>query len=98
MVNGQQAALGLVQAGQGTQLGAGPTGALHQYVACMPVSVEQADIQNSNAVNVLQAEHGGPDLACVTVMRHKLLQGPQLAWGGGTALHAGSPGLDQLGG
>ena len=97
MVDGQQAALGLVQAGQGTQLGAAPAGALHQDVACMPVCVEQADVQDGNAMDILQTEHGGPYLACVTVMSHKLLQGSQLAWGRPAALHAGSPGLDQLG-
>lgn len=81
MVNRQQAALGLVQAGQGTQLGGAPSGALHQNVAGMPVSVEQANIQNGNTMHILQAEHGGPNLARVTVVGHKLLQGSQLGGG-----------------
>ena len=97
MVNRQQAALGLVQAGQGAQLGAAPSRTLHQDVACMPVCVEQADVQDSNAMDILQAEHGGANLACVTIMSHKLLQGSQLAWGGPAALYAGSSGLNQLG-
>ncbi len=74
MINGQQAALGLVQAGQGTQLGpALPCGPLHQDVTSMPVCVEEADVQNGNAVHILQTEQRWPNFACVTVMGNKLL-------------------------
>ena len=100
MVNGQQAALGLVQPGPGTQPGGVPSGALHQDVAGMPIGVEQANVQNSDTVHILQTEHGGPDLAGVAVMGHKLLQRANLAGQGSSAaaLHAGSPGLDELSG
>ena len=73
MVNGQQAALGLVQPGQGTQPGAVPTGALHQDVACVPVCVEQANVQNGDAVHILQTEHGAADLTGIAIMSHKFL-------------------------
>ncbi len=74
MINGQQAALGLVQAGQSTQLGpALPCRPLHQDVASMPICVEEADVQNGNAVHILQTEQRWPNFACVTVMGNKLL-------------------------
>lgn len=74
VINRQQAALGLVQAGQGTQLGpALPCGPLHQDVAGMPVCVEEADVQDGNAVHILQTEQRRPNFACVTVMGNKLL-------------------------
>lgn len=74
VINGQQAALGLVEAGQGAQPAPVPCGPLHQDVAGMPVCVEQADVQDGNAVHVLQAEQGRPHLAGVAVMGNKLLQ------------------------
>jgi len=73
MINGQQAALRLVQAVQGTQLGPAPCGPLHQDVAGMSVCVEEANVQDGNAVHILQTEQRWPNFACVTVMGNKLL-------------------------
>lgn len=46
---------------------------------CVAVGVEEADIQNADAVHICHREPRGPDFACVAVMDDELLQSASLA-------------------